>query len=497
MSGAPLSVAQRALKRAALLSSAPVKPVRFPGSRPVPDVPMPEVNELSESMLWGMNTGKPAIPLLRAHLSREGRLTLDAAQRLVREAMAILDKEPNLLRVSAPITVVGDIHGQFYDLMSIADLAGQPAENNRFLFLGDYVDRGAFSMEVLFYLLACKINYPDSVYLLRGNHESRRLSSFMSFGPECKHKYGEQLFEELQELFCTLPLAAVVSNTSFGDCFCVHAGIGPTLGLLGDIDKEDRFNEIPDTGLLTDLTWSDPDKEWNPCVRECIGWSKARWATRGFTHNVYRDISFNYGPEVTRRFLERNNLACIIRGHEAEDEGYKRHFCEEGDTGVPPVLTLFSCPNYCDSYGNRGAYLKIESGGVHIYQINYSLHPATLPGHTDAFSYSIPFITETVIQLLRILVRMPDEENLTDDQKASDEILATRARQLWAKSQRIREQQEEYRRVLLADYHEKMPRFEQMLILDRENESVPKASDSGMTLSVGAGRGRNFLKKSI
>ncbi len=128
--------------------------------------------------------GMPILPVLKEHLQKEGRLTQDAAIKLIDMASALFKAEPNMLELRYPITVCGDVHGQFFDLMRLFDVGGDPRDT-QYLFLGDYVDRGCFSTEVVYYLYALKITYPKSFYMLRGNHECRQLTAFFNFKDEC------------------------------------------------------------------------------------------------------------------------------------------------------------------------------------------------------------------------------------------------------------------------------------------------------------------------
>lgn len=137
--------------------------------------------------MWGKN-GKPDWKLIKDHLHKEGRISKELLIQLIDECNAILRNEPNLLSLPDPLTVVGDIHGQFYDLLKIFEVGGNP-ENTKYLFLGDFVDRGSFSIEVLILLYSIKINFPETVYFLRGNHECRQMTTFFNFRDECKYKY--------------------------------------------------------------------------------------------------------------------------------------------------------------------------------------------------------------------------------------------------------------------------------------------------------------------
>ena len=139
------------------------------GERTIKTKYIQETRPLQKNMLFNDN-GKINIGLLRNHFYREGRLSNECVIELLSKASELMKNEPNVLTVQAPMIVCGDIHGQFYDLLTIFDIT-KPTDNNTYLFLGDYVDRGDFSCEVVLLLMAYKINYPNKFYFLRGNHE--------------------------------------------------------------------------------------------------------------------------------------------------------------------------------------------------------------------------------------------------------------------------------------------------------------------------------------
>ncbi|KAL7717112.1 Serine/threonine-protein phosphatase [Entamoeba marina] len=219
-----------------------------------------ETRPLQKNMLYDDN-GKINISMLRNHFYREGRLSLECALDLVKQAKELIKAEPNLLTIEAPVIVCGDVHGQFYDLLTIFDIS-KPIENNRYLFLGDYVDRGDFSCEILFFLLAHKLNYPDQFFFLRGNHESKMMTESMTFNLECDYKYKSlELLTEIHDLFDALPLAAVVEGNALGRFFCTHGGISPHLPRLSLYNEINRFMEPPSRGPMCDILWSDPLEE--------------------------------------------------------------------------------------------------------------------------------------------------------------------------------------------------------------------------------------------
>ncbi|KAI9668993.1 MAG: 3',5'-cyclic-nucleotide phosphodiesterase (PDEase) (3':5'-CNP) [Caeruleum heppii] len=345
---------------------------------------------------------KPNLQYLKQHFYREGRLTEEQALWIIETGTEILRSEPNLLEMDAPITVCGDVHGQYFDLMKLFEVGGDPAET-RYLFLGDYVDRGYFSIECVLYLWSLKIWYPNTLWLLRGNHECRHLTDYFTFKLECKHKYSERVYEACMNSFCSLPLAAVM-NKQF---LCIHGGLSPELHTLEDLKSIDRFREPPTHGLMCDILWADPLEEF--------GQEKT---SEYFIHNHVRGCSYFFSYPAACAFLEKNNLLSIIRAHEAQDAGY-RMYRKTRTTGFPSVMTIFSAPNYLDVYNNKAAVLKYENNVMNIRQFNCTPHPYWLPNFMDVFTWSLPFVGEKITDMLIAILNTCSKEELEDDTPSS------------------------------------------------------------------------------
>ncbi|KAI0002543.1 Metallo-dependent phosphatase-like protein [Russula compacta] len=386
-------------------------------------VPQPMTACPTDDQFWMIDQHgrrKPNAEFLREHFIREGRLTEDQALAILRQCTDVLTAEPNVLRVKSPVTVVGDIHGQYYDLMKIFEVGGKLLETN-YLFLGDYVDRGCFGIECLLYLYALKLWFPDRLFLIRGNHECRHLTEYFTFKRECLHKYSERVYDACTESFCALPVAALMDSKFF----CVHGGISPELHTLSDIDRINRFMEPASSGLLCDLLWSDPvpnfGYENEPSTHPSPVPRGQLWG-----HNNTRGCSFYFTYEAVIGFLERNDLLGVIRGHEAQDAGYVM-FRKTPTKKFPSVITVFSAPNYLDAYHNRGAVLKYANKSITIRQYHARPHPYWLPNFMDAFTWSLPFVGAKIIEMLLAVLSVCSPEELGDEASSSEDEAASRA----------------------------------------------------------------------
>lgn len=260
---------------------------------------------------------------LRERFSMQKRIELGEAMELIDRARDVMATEPNIISLQAPLLAVGDIHGQYFDLLNMIEQGGIPGVEEQYLFLGDYVDRGSFSCEVMFFLLSLKVAYPTKVWLLRGNHECATVSGHFGFKKECKMKYGMNVYYKFLLLFQSMPLAAVIS-TSYGDVFACHGGISPSFQTLDEIEKLNRFVEPETDPALLDILWSDPVSD-----EEVDGMSDDQFQeflNLDWKTNTSRGCSYTYGYKAIRRFLDTNNLVCIVRAHEVQEDGYKKHF---------------------------------------------------------------------------------------------------------------------------------------------------------------------------
>jgi serine/threonine-protein phosphatase PP1 catalytic subunit len=270
------------------------------------------------------------LPQRDKRISRMAPLPENYVIQLCQQMKEIFAAEPSLLKLTPPLFIAGDTHGQFADLLRLFEAAGYP-DKKRFLFLGDYVDRGQYSIETICLLFAFKIRFPRNVFLLRGNHEDASLNRVYGFYDECKRKYNVKMWKLFVDVFNWMPVAAIVDNK----ILCMHGGLSPDLHHLAQIDDIERPNPIPTEGLMCDLLWSDPERE----IRH--------WSLND------RGISYVFGEDVVRHFLNQHNLDLICRAHQVVEDGYE-FFANRG------LITIFSAPNYDNAFTNSAALLKVD-----------------------------------------------------------------------------------------------------------------------------------------
>eukprot|EP00049_Salpingoeca_infusionum_P000400 m.39666 g.39666 ORF g.39666 m.39666 type:complete len:478 (+) comp10340_c0_seq1:240-1673(+) len=378
----------------------------------VPGVAMPAIDVLTEEQVFPNGTDQPPDhTVLREHFIQEGVIEDTVARLIIKKTTKLLQQEPNLLDLAEPISICGDVHGQYYDLLKALEVGGEIGKTT-FLFLGDYVDRGHFSVECVLYLWSLKLNFPENFYLLRGNHECRHLTEYFTFLTECQVKYSDDLYNDCMLSFDALPLAALVN----GQFLCLHGGLSPDMTTLDDITRLDRFREPPASGLMCDLLWSDPCKEFgDETVPEL------------YSPNLARGCSYYFTFRATCQFLKDNSLLSVIRAHEAQDEGYRMY--RKGETsGFPALITVFSAPNYLDTYRNKGAVLKYSDATMNIRQFNQSPHPYWLPNFMDVFTWSLPFVGEKVSEMMCAVLTVAEESAEKADEGTDKEKEAQRAK---------------------------------------------------------------------
>lgn len=251
-------------------------------------------------------------------------------QQVCAKARELFLLQPSLLELSPPVKVVGDVHGQYLDIIRIFTKCGFPPLTN-YLFLGDYVDRGKQSLETILLLLCYKIKYPENFFLLRGNHECANVTRVYGFYDECKRRCNIKTWKLFIDTFNTLPIAAIVA----GKIFCVHGGLSPVLNSMDEIRNIARPTDVPDFGLLNDLLWSDPADTMN------------EW------EDNERGVSYVFSKVAINKFLQKFGFDLVCRAHMVVEDGYE--FFNDRT-----LVTVFSAPNYCGEFDNWGAVMGVS-----------------------------------------------------------------------------------------------------------------------------------------
>eukprot|EP00929_Paragymnodinium_shiwhaense_P016277 TRINITY_DN12453_c0_g2_i2.p1 TRINITY_DN12453_c0_g2~~TRINITY_DN12453_c0_g2_i2.p1 ORF type:complete len:429 (+),score=100.93 TRINITY_DN12453_c0_g2_i2:54-1289(+) len=339
---------------------------------------------------------------LASFFSQGGAWPWEEASKMVADAAAALSMENALVNVAVPpgghITVVGDVHGQLFDLISLIERNGAPGPKNPYVFNGDFVDRGSFSVETMVLLLAWKAAYPEFVHLARGNHEAHEMNVPYGFTGEVLTKYGLEAYNQFQEVFSLLPLAHVINK----EVLVVHGGLPSAPAVqLSEIEELDRDaaaarrQGVPvgmdeseaaarEASIFQDLLWSDPR------AKNGLGRSQ-----RG------GDLT-TFGPDVTEKFLMDNGLRLVIRSHEVKDDGFE--WAHDGK-----CLTVFSAPRYADCCDNEGAvvHLTADSEG-HLQPEILTFRAVTRPAfYLPAMVYSPmdrrcrQFLSQDAVRVMR------------------------------------------------------------------------------------------------
>lgn len=294
---------------------------------------------------------------------------------IILAVLNIVKEEPTMVEMEIPqghkLTVCGDTHGmllchthlfarhtdtlsgQFFDVLELFRINGYPSAKHSYLFNGDFVDRGSWSTEVALLLYSYKMLYPHSFYLNRGNHETDDMNRMYGFEGECRAKYNERVFKLFSESFSALPLATLIG----GKFLTLHGGLFSDDNVtLDDIRKLNRHKQRQpgQSGLMMEMLWTDPQPQ------EGRGPSK-------------RGVGLQFGPDVTKRFCEKNGLEAVIRSHEVRMDGWEAEHENR-------CYTVFSAPNYCDSTGNKGAYINVgPEYKLEFHQFDAVPHPPMRP----------------------------------------------------------------------------------------------------------------------
>lgn len=274
---------------------------------------------------------------LAAKNVKPGKLQVTEGQlkALCAQTRTVFLSQNSLLELEAPIKICGDVHGQYQDLLRLFEYGGLPPESN-YVFLGDYVDRGQQSLETITLMFAYKCKYPESFFQLRGNHETASISRAYGFYDECKRRYNVKMWKIFCDVFDCMPVCAVIDEK----IMCMHGGLpramsNPKINIFDQIRRVERPTDVPEEGLICDLLWADPDKD-------SLGWAPSS-----------RGISYTFGPDVVRSFLQNNDMDLIVRAHEVVEDGYE-FFAQR------QLITIFSAPNYCGQFDNAAAMMSID-----------------------------------------------------------------------------------------------------------------------------------------
>ncbi|KAG0219188.1 hypothetical protein BGX33_004252 [Mortierella sp. NVP41] len=273
-------------------------------------------------------------------------------------AREVLLSQPTLIELNAPVKIVGDIHGQYTDLLRLFEMCGFPPSAN-FLFLGDYVDRGRMSLETILLLFCYKIKYPENFFLLRGNHECANVTKVYGFYDECKRRASIKMWKAFVDVFNCLPIAAIVANK----IFCVHGGLSPSLSTMADIRAIRRPTDVPDYGLLNDLLWSDPSET-------ALDWEDNE-----------RGVSYCFGGSIIQKFLNKHDFDLVCRAHMVVEDGYE--FFNDRT-----LVTVFSAPNYCGEFDNFGAVMSVNEDLLCSFELLKPIDQATARAQMQSLAAS-------------------------------------------------------------------------------------------------------------
>ncbi|XP_054159475.1 uncharacterized protein LOC128957696 [Oppia nitens] len=287
-------------------------------------------------------------------------------------AQAVFQKESRVIRVSSPVFVLGDIHGNLHDLMiyerSLWKM-GPTCVASSFLFLGDYVDRGEYSIECITYLLCHKVLCPEKYYMLRGNHELRSVNQSFTFRAECINKFGQtegpKLWEALNTVFDYMPICAIIDES----IYCAHGGIPTDALRIQELNSIPMPLSEPENQCQTawQILWNDPVtnqefRDFQELLRTQQGSSEPKDGNLGFLPNKKRGTAYYYSDVSLNRFFAANQLSHVIRAHEVIPNGYAFHMGGK-------CITVFSSSKYCNGL-NEAAVILVNDEKIRVIKID-------------------------------------------------------------------------------------------------------------------------------
>jgi protein phosphatase len=259
---------------------------------------------------------------------------LPLLKNLCQSAGTLFQSEPMLLSITIPVIIIGDLHGHVLDLFRVLGTFGLPPRHN-YLFLGDLVDRGEFSTEVVVLVLMLKVLFPRNVYLIRGNHEFAEMIKHGGFSDELLSIYHTDEAElAILEAFSWIPIGAMIGSS----VLCVHGGIGPS------IEKVSQIAEIPR-----------PLASYDDDVVQALLWSDPTMMTDDFQYNS-RGVGYFFGADALAKFLGAHGMRFLIRGHECVEGGVEFHLNKR-------MATVFGASNYCGQQPNKSGVMEVRPGG--------------------------------------------------------------------------------------------------------------------------------------
>jgi len=265
----------------------------------------------------------------------------DTLKKLCEKLKEVFNQEPNVVPVLAPVAVVGNLHGQFYDLLETFRVGGAPPDSN-YLFLGDFVSMGYFSVETASLLVCLKLRFPERITILRGRHESHRLSKVYGFYNEIIRKYGNaNVWHSFVDLFDYLPIAAVIENS----ILCVHSGISQHAETLDHLRCLYRCQDIPLKGIVYELVNANPvlDKKEPEKGKES-------------------EVQLTFGQEEFKKFMSTNDLSYMVRSNQLCIDGYQQIFGAK-------LSTIWGAPNFMNRCGNVAAILEISDNLDKLFNV--------------------------------------------------------------------------------------------------------------------------------